>query len=238
MPHELLNERQVAKYLHMEVEEVHKLALCGDIPARKVGDRYQFVKTDIDHWAEARMHKMGRARLADIERGVSSHHGFDSGGLVICPLIPPGGIAVPFLAKTRDSAIRDLVALADVADLVWDRDGLITAIREREEMCSTSFPGGVAFPHPRHPMPNTIASSFVVVGLSPSGVPFGAEDGSLARLFFLLCCKDDRTHLHVLARLGQMLHDEKASAGFMEAEDAGTLRELLVRREEVLVSGE
>ena len=33
-------------------------------------------------------------------------------------------------------------------------------------------------------------------------------DGSLTRLFFLICCKDESTHLHVLARLATMLHDQ------------------------------
>jgi len=38
---------------------------------------------------------------------------------------------------------------------------------------------GVALPHPRHPLPYDIAASFVVVGLTGAGIPFGAEDGSL-----------------------------------------------------------
>jgi PTS system nitrogen regulatory IIA component len=37
-----------------------------------------------------------------------------------------------------------------------------------------------------------------------SGIPFGAPHGVLTDLFFLVCCRDDRTHLRVLARLTRL----------------------------------
>jgi mannitol/fructose-specific phosphotransferase system IIA component (Ntr-type) len=71
-----------------------------------------------------------------------------------------------------------------------------------------------------------------VVGLAPGGIPFGAEDGSLTRLFFLICCKDDRTHLHVLARISRMLQDRRDIDRLLEAAGPDELRELLAELEE------
>jgi PTS system nitrogen regulatory IIA component len=231
MPHEKMDDRQVAAYLHMDLREVQKLAQRGRMPARRVGGEFVFIKSEVDHWVETQMHELAPDRLAKIERGVSRHHGFEHETLLVNELIPPHGIAVPLQAKTRESALRRLIDVADAAEMVYVRDELLNEVRSREDLCSTSMFPGVAMPHPRHPLPYDIAESFVVVGLTPRGIPFGAEDGSLTRLFFLICCKDDRTHLHVLARLAQILHDSRTIDQMMVSETPEELGEVLLDAE-------
>ena len=238
MPHEQMDDKQVAAYLHMDHREVLKLASRDQIPCRKVGGKLIFRKGDVDHWVENQMHKLDKHRLAGIERGVSRHHGFEEDVLIVAPLIPPGGAAVPLAAKTRDSIVRKLVAVADAAGMVNARDELIQEIVQREELCSTALAPGVALPHPRHPLPYDIVASFVVAGLTSSGIPFGAADGSLTRLFFLICCKDDRTHLHVLARLGRMLHEPSDIELLLQCQSPQELiNELLRLEQRVLLHG-
>jgi PTS system nitrogen regulatory IIA component len=232
MPHEQMDDRQVAAYLHMDQREVHKLASRGKIPCRRVGGRFIFTKSEIDHWVFERMGEMEHDELARIERGVSLHHGFDHERLIVNELIPTDGLAVPLGARTRESVLRGLVDLAEMNEMVYVRDELLDEIRHREELCSTAIAPAVALPHPRHPLPYDIAESFIVVGLTPSGIPFGAEDGGLTRLFFLICCKDDRTHLHVLARLARMLSDDAVLKTLLHAETPDELGSLLLQREQ------
>ena len=236
MPHEQMNEQQVADYLHMDLRELMKLASRGAIPGRKTAKGFVFRKSDLDHWVEAQMHRLPRQRLAHIEKGVSRHHGFDHEAMLISSMIPPRGVRAPLHARTRNSVLRELIDLADHAGMVYAHDELLNEVRQREELCSTALAPGVAMPHPRHPLPYDIAASFVVVGLTQSGVPFGAADGSLTRLFFLICCKDDRTHLHVLARLAQMLHESTTGVSPVEqltqASGPDELREILLKLEE------
>ena len=227
MPHEQMNEKQVAAYLHMDLWDVQKLSSRGKLPCRKVRGKFVYSKGDVDHWVEAQMHELDALRLEKIEKGVSAHHGFDHEGLLVWPMIPPSGAVYPLRATSRDAVIRSLVDLAVKAELVLDRDKLIQQVREREELCSTAIVPGVALPHPRHPLPYDITASFVVVGLTSSGIPYGAADGSLTRLFFLICCKDDRTHLHVLARIGRMLQNQAVIDRLLESQSGGELRELL-----------
>lgn len=238
MPREQMNDQQVASYLGMDLREVIKLASRGQIPCRRVAGKFLFHKGDLDHWIETQLHSLGKDRLADIAKGVSAHHGFDHKSLLVHPLIPAGGLAVPLPAKTRQAALRALVDLAERAQMVYAPDVLLDEIRMREEMCSTALAGGIALPHPRHPLEYDIAGSFVVVGLTPSGIPFGANDGSLTRLLFLICCKDERTHLHILARLGSMLHDQTVVDKLLEAEDADNLRRMLLAEEQALVNSD
>jgi PTS system nitrogen regulatory IIA component len=115
--------------------------------------------------------------------------------------------------------------------LAYDKADLIENIRQREELCPTTVLPGLALPHPRHSLPYDIAESFIIVGRTASGVPFGDPSGVLTRLFFLICCKDERTHLHVLARLSRML-DEKSLDELMDVADSDELRKLLRKREE------
>jgi PTS system nitrogen regulatory IIA component len=236
MPQEQMDQQQVAAYLHMDLRELRKLASRGQIPCRKVGEGFVFRKGEIDHWVEARMHEMPREQLARIEKGVSDHHGFEREELLVTNLLPPGGVAVPLEARTREKALRALVDLADGAGLVYAKDELLEEVRQREELCSTALVPGVALPHPRHPLPWDIAASFVIVGRAAgAGIPFGAIDGSLTRLLILVCCKDERTHLHVLARLAQMLHDPATLDDLMAADDADALRAAIQTHEQQLV---
>lgn len=232
MPYEQMNEQQVAAYLTMDLRDIIKYSSRGQIPCRKVGDqKYLFRRSDIDHWVWEQMHSFDSRALEGIERGVSAYHGFDVEKPLVCPLISDTALAVPLQARTRQSVIRGLLDLADRAELVYDRDELLKELLGREKLCSTALLPGVAFPHPRHPMPYDIASSFIVVGVTSNGIPFGANNGSLTRLFFMVCCKDDRTHLHVLARLVRLLDAKGIVEKLMESETAEQLAEILAHRE-------
>ena len=235
MPHEEMNEKQVASYLDMDLRELLKLASRGQIPCRKVAGTFRFRKSDVDQWVESQMSHMGKERLEGIEKGTNVHHGFEENTLLIARMIPAGGLAVPLQARTRGSALRELVDLADRAGLVYSRSDLIGEVEKREEMCSTAMIPRVAIPHPRHPLPYDIEAGFVVVGLTSSGIPFGAADGSLTRLFFMICCKDDRTHLHVLARLARMLHDRRTIDDLIDAASPDELGRLLLKMEQAVI---
>ena len=237
MPFEQMDMQQVANYLHLDTREVQKLASRGRMPCQKRKDGFVFRKIDVDHWIEAQLHELPSERLAQIEIGVRRHHGMGEEDLLVHQMIPQGGIAVPLHSRTRDSVLRDLVAMADACDMVYAADELHKAIMEREQVCSTALTRDVALPHPREHTPYDIASSFIVAGRSPCGLPFGAPDGSLTRLFFLICCKDDRTHLHVLARISRMLRQRDTIEALLEAVDEQEFRDELKASEWLALSG-
>lgn len=234
MPDEPMNIPQVARYLGMAVQDVTRLAARGQMPGKKIRGEFRFRKGDIDHWVETQLPELTHERLVEIEQGVSAHHGMEPTAELLGLLIPAGGVVAPLPARTAPAVIRALAEAADNAGLVYDRKLLIEEIAGREELCSTAIGPGFALPHPRHPMPWDIAASFVIVGRSDGGIPFGAEDGSLTRLFFLICCKDERTHLHVLARISRVL-DEHTLTAILEAPDADGIRGVLVNRERALL---
>jgi len=72
-------------------------------------------------------------------------------------------------------------------------------------MGSTAQANGVAIPHPRRPLPNALGESLIAYGRTATGIPFGAPSGIETDIFFLVACRDDRTHLRVLARLSRLM---------------------------------
>lgn len=235
MPFEVMDIQQVAAYLGLDSREVDRLASRGRLPGQKRKGGYVFMKADIDQWVLSQLHELPHGRLAAIEAGVRQHHGMDETGLILAGMLPAGGIIDPLRARSRAGVLGDLVDAADACGLVHDRADLLEALTQREQLASTAILPRTAVPHPRQPLPYDIERSFLVVGRSQAGVPFSAPDGSLTRLFFLICCKDERTHLHVLARVGRVLGAEETIDRLLAAADADDLRRVLIEAERAAV---
>ena len=151
--------------------------------------------------------------------------------MVVTDLIGLDGIDVALPAKTKASALRKLIELAGRTGLLYDREGLLEAVEQRESLCTTALPNGVAIPHPRQPMPYVSAEPLICVARLSSGIAFGARKGELTRLFFLICCHTDRDHLHVLARLMRIVDQETVDL-LLEAETREELLQVLIAKEQ------
>ena len=138
-------------------------------------------------------------------------------------------------ARTKASVLRELVKLADRTRLLHDGKKLLEAVEQREALCSTALPCGVAIPHPRQPMPYVSAEPLICVARLPRGIGFGAPDGELTRVFFLICCHTDRYHLHVLARVMRLL-DEQTIERILHADTREELLEVLMEKEKRVVA--
>ena len=206
MSHSTLDFSELVKYLHLSDAKVKKLVDRGEIPGRKIKGEWQFSMPEVNSWLEQRIGASDDDELADIESQFDRTTPTDAQQAVaIAELMPPGAIAIPFLARTKESAIRSMTQLAVETGLLWDGEKMADALRKREELHSTALDNGVAILHPRHPMPNILAEPFLALGIAPSGIPFGGGFGNLTDIFFLLCSTDDQVHLRVLARLSRIL---------------------------------
>ena len=155
------------------------------------------------------------------------------------PFMRLGDAAVPedVLAKIPPKAVFQYtvipVALEDggrvlrVATSEPFRAGLADALRQREEMHSTAMDIGVAILHPRRPMPDNTGEPFVLLGVSPRGIPFGGGFGNLTDIFFLVCAIDDKTHLRLLAEIARLLKRPGFLDQLRECETVADIVELI-----------
>ena len=127
-------------------------------------------------------------------------------------LLHPETVQVPLEARTKRSVLECLIEVAGRTWQIWQPAEILQAVQQREEVLSTGFESGVAIPHPRNPLPDAYGQSVIAFGRTFSGIPFGAPKRQLTDLFFLVLCRDSRTHLHVLSRLGRIIQ----LPGFLE----------------------
>jgi PTS system nitrogen regulatory IIA component len=202
MGSEMMDLEQVAKYLHRDAREVGKLASRGHLPGHKVSGEWRFARAEVNLWIERHLHAYTEQELAALE---SRSRQDADGDVLLSSVLLEACIGVPLAASTRASTLKELVRLAEQSWLVYDADAIHSAIVQREEMGTTALESGVAIPHPRRPLPSALGDAVIAYGRSGSGIPFGAPHGILTDIFFLVCCRDDRTHLRVLARLSRLL---------------------------------
>lgn len=232
MGSDMMDMEELAAYLRRDVREVGKLANRGRLPGHKVGGQWRFARAEINRWLEKQLPDYNDQQLEALER--PSQRGGEQEPLV-AGLLSPASVAVPLGASTKASALKALLNLAEQSWNVYDPESLLAAIRSREEVGSTALPGGVAIPHPHRPLPAALGESVLAYGRTLSGIPFGAPQGELTDLFFLICCRDDRTHLRVLARLTRLLLRPGFLDSLRESETAAESYEKIIQAEQELL---
>lgn len=222
--------QELARHIGMDAREVEKLAARGKLPGVQVGGAWRFNRARMLEWLQQEMHGLGPERLRKLDEAMG---GGDRRAL-LGDMLAPEAVEMNLPARSRPSVPRELVKLAERTGLVYDAESLRAKLLEREELCSTALPGGVAFPHPRQPLPFATAEPLVCLARVAAGVPYGAPDGGLTYLFVLVCCHDDRQHLQTLARLSAMFHEGLARRLVAIDANEEALREMLDAETELL----
>ena len=237
MSYQLLNLEEVARYLHLTDADVERRVKDREIPFEKRGGRVVFSKRDIDAWASQRILGLPEQRLEEYHR--KSTHGtreFLPQEAILPEMLELGAVDSAMTSKTKASALRDLVVLAEKTGQLTDPKELLESLETREELCPTALPGGLAIPHPRFHQPYLFESSFVVVGRPIQEIHFGSPDGQPTDLIFLLCCQDDRIHLHTLSRICLMALKTEMLSRLRSAPDATAMRDCIISAEQEVLA--
>ncbi len=221
---------QLANYLQRDARDLHKLASRGYLPGHKVSGEWRFHPAEISQWLEGQMASASERELTALEHGTA----LTQERPLISGLLTDATMAVPLTARTKTSVLKDLVRLAEHSGQVYDPEAVYQAIRQREELGSTAVEGGVAIPHPR-PLPNVLGDHVMAYARLGAGIPFGAADGDMTDIFFLVCCRDTRTHLSVLARLSRLFRRPGFLDELRAAETVAETLQVIEAAEEDLV---
>lgn len=207
MSREVLNLKQAAEHVHLEVNDLRHYAQRGEIEATKRGDEWYFEHRTLDEWAQRNLLAAGERDLAAQHRAMMDEHRrahtLDWG---VADLFSVETIDLFVQAKAKAGILRDMTDLADRGGKVYDVDALFKELVAREESASTAIGEGVALLHPRFHDPYLFEESFIAYGRSERPIFFGATNGEGTRHFFLICSTDHEMHLHILARLAILAH--------------------------------
>jgi PTS system nitrogen regulatory IIA component len=202
MPFRNMSLQELARHIGMDARVVRRWAEKGKLPGQMVGGEWRFNRAQLLDWLQRDMHSLEEPHIRNLERAMRS----TGDEFVIAACLLPEAIDLNLPARSRPSLLHELVRLAERTGLVYDPPELRTALEEREALAPTALPGGLAFPHPRRPLPYAVAEPLVCIARVPAGLPFGAPDGRLTDLFALVVAMDDRQHLGLLARLAMMFN--------------------------------
>lgn len=226
MPFGNMSLPELAKHLGIDARELQRWAEKGRLPGMMVGGQWRFNKAEMLDWVQSELHNLDQRHLRELEKVMSG-----SEDRIISRMLPPQGVEMNLPARSRDSLLRELTELANRTGQLYDKAGLLAALREREDLCSTALPKGLAIPHPRRPLPYSFAEPLLCVARVPSGLPFSAPDGRLTDLFVLVCCLDERSHLSCLARLALMFTNTDLADELRDTNDRASALERLIAAE-------
>ncbi|MBI2068331.1 MAG: PTS sugar transporter subunit IIA [Deltaproteobacteria bacterium] len=121
-------------------------------------------------------------------------------------------------AQTKEGVIKELAELLVRRCPGITPEVIASVLMEREKLGSTGIGNGVAIPHGKLPQLPQIVTGFA---RSVPGVPFEAQDGKSAHLFFVLLAPENAASLHLkaLARLSRLLKDIHFRNKLLEAKN-------------------
>ena len=240
---EYLTTAQLASNLGWSVSFIDGLVRGEKLPGLEVDGVWYFRRDEVIDWLEQKIQTLDGSRVMQLEKRVEQS--LVSDGTFTRPVafdrlssrISEEGISLDLHITSKTELLRALVCLAERTGLLYDRDCLQASLMDREALCSTAMPGGVALCHPRRPIPTAISTQFVCFLRTLKPVEFGAQDGEGTSLFFLLCAPDDCSHLYGLARVARIIHnggleDLKAAKTASEVKLAITRMENLINAQQ------
>jgi len=207
---EYISIGQLATYLGWSTRFIEGLVRGEHLPGFEIDGQWRFRRDDVVDWLEQKIQTLDQARVTELEDKLESSLLADGTFRTtrtdrLTSRLPLKGIALDVKASTKEEVLKAIATLAEATGQLFDRDHLLASLVDRESLCSTGMPGGVALCHPRRPIPSVIERQFLCFLRTAAPVDFGAEGGEGTSLFFLLCAPDDRSHLHGLARLARTL---------------------------------
>jgi PTS system nitrogen regulatory IIA component len=225
---DLLTAKQVAEYLQLSQRSIYRLLERGELPATKIGGQWRFRKAAIDEWIDLHMGRLAPDELRQLSQGGRAED------VRLGALIDEANALIPVPAGDRASVVRQFVSrirFPEPVDLVL----LVERILERESLCSTALPDGVALLHTPRTAPRVLRwHDLVALGRIERPIAFGALDGSLTDTLVLLLARDERHHLALLAKMARLCREPEVLRGLRTLPTPHAIVALVRKTEEAL----
>ena len=154
---------------------------------------------------------------------------------MITDLINEKLICLDLSAATKEEVFAELIDVLHAQGKINNKAQFLADIHAREELGNTGFEEGIALPHAKS---SAVTEPAVAIGISKSGVEYGAEDGKPSKLFFMIASPDGGSdhHIQVLAELSSKLIEDGFVTSFMQAKNETQALELLLQKVEPSVT--
>jgi fructose-specific phosphotransferase system IIA component len=126
--------------------------------------------------------------------------------MTLLEILSGDSILVDLKGSTKPEILKELEGAVDESKIT-DRQKVLEAVLQREEIMSTGIGHGIAIPHGKSEYVKELGG---VLGIKREGVDFDSLDGKPTFIFFLLVSPMDVSgpHIKALARISRLLKGE------------------------------
>ncbi len=137
--------------------------------------------------------------------------------MTLMEILSGKSVIVGLKGQNKQEILEELVDVVDESKIT-DRQMVLEAVLQREEIMSTGIGHGIAIPHGKSEFVSELGG---VLGIKREGVDFDSLDGKPTFIFFLLVSPMDVSgpHVKALARISRLLKGEDFRQYLIAAED-------------------
>jgi mannitol/fructose-specific phosphotransferase system IIA component (Ntr-type) len=151
--------------------------------------------------------------------------------MALAELLSPEQIIPEMKATERWDAIVELMDLLVARGQInpEDKDGILAALKQREETMSTGIGFGIAIPHCSSDRLDKVVAAF---GRSSKGIEFDALDNAPVKfvVLFVVPKNQFQTHLRTLASIAKFLNDRTVRDQLASADSAEAILQVFRTR--------
>jgi PTS system nitrogen regulatory IIA component len=225
-----LTTGEVAAQLGWSHRVIDHLVRAEKLPNLTINGELRFDRSELIGWFEEKIRTLDHPQVVALDNQISGRDPEHEESDPVTAQLTKQGIRWDVLSADKQSLLGSLADFALETGVITDHSVLLNSLIEREQLCSTALPGGVAICHPRDPLPEIVTKPFIRLIRTTTSIAFGAEDLKPTQIFFLIVAAADRGHLQTLARLARILDDDTRAA-LLAARSAATAYKLIAERE-------
>lgn len=150
--------------------------------------------------------------------------------MTLVEILSGKSVIVGLKGQDKREILEELVDVLEVGEKISDRERVLEAVLQREEIMSTGIGHGIAIPHGKSEFVKELGG---VLGIKSEGVEFDSLDGQPTFIFFLLLSPMDVSgpHIKALARISRLLKGEDFRQKLIACSDKDTAIKILAEEE-------
>ncbi len=122
-------------------------------------------------------------------------------------LLDRGGVFYDISGTAVKDVMNNFLKMIDLPSEL-NKDLLLQAILERENLMSTAMGNGIALPHPRNPLAEKPEHQSISIGFPEKGINWKALDGKPVHTVILIVSASPKLHLHTLSKISFLCRQE------------------------------
>jgi len=189
-----LKLKEVSQLLDIPEKTILAWVHQRKLRAYKIYNQYRFNRDELNEWILKGKIQVSAEALQRVQSQVP---------VSLTRLVTKGGIYYNIEGASVKDVLTNAVAAIPAAEGI-DRDMIVTALLEREEMMTTGLGEGLALPHPRNPIVSDVMHESVSICFLKEPVDFNAIDGKPVHTLVMILSANPRRHLDILSKVSYL----------------------------------